>query len=95
MIMVSNNEFMHLWFEYLSWSCSYYLSLTCKDIFLREQDKGVLEGQSAVDRQDKFEDEMKRREREQIYFAPLGGESIAQCAQRIGTIFSMNNFFFI
>jgi len=53
------------------------------DIFLREQDKGILEGQSVGNRQDKFEDELKRREREQIYFAPLGGESIAQCAQRI------------
>jgi broad specificity phosphatase PhoE len=52
------------------------------DIFIREQDKGVLEGQSATGRQDKFEDELKRREREQIYWAPLGGESIATCAQR-------------
>jgi len=53
------------------------------DIFLREQDKGVLEGQSDISRQDKFEEELKRRNREAIYFAPLGGESIAQCAQRI------------
>lgn len=53
------------------------------DIFLREQDKGVLEGQSITGKLDNFGDELRRRERQEIYFAPMGGESIAQCAQRI------------
>jgi len=55
----------------------------CPEIFLREQDKGVLEGQSEITRKEIYELELKRKEREFVYWAPLGGESIAQCVQRI------------
>jgi len=58
-------------------------ALWSPDIFLREQDKGVLEGQSEIARKEIYELELKRKEREFVYWAPLGGESIAMCSQRI------------
>jgi len=53
------------------------------DIFLREQDKGILEGQSDLHKREQFEEEVRRQSRQEIYYASPGGESIAQCGQRI------------
>eukprot|EP01117_Protostelium_nocturnum_P002096 TRINITY_DN1273_c0_g1_i1.p1 TRINITY_DN1273_c0_g1~~TRINITY_DN1273_c0_g1_i1.p1 ORF type:complete len:354 (-),score=104.73 TRINITY_DN1273_c0_g1_i1:89-1150(-) len=53
------------------------------EITLRERDKGQLDNVSWIERNDKFADEMKRRKRDAFFWAPPGGESLAQICQRI------------
>jgi len=53
------------------------------EIYLREQDEGVLTGQSDMERERHFAEEMARRKRDAFYFAPVGGESVARVASRI------------
>jgi len=53
------------------------------EIFLREQDKGVLAGKSQAERLKDFASEMARRNRDTFYYAPPGGESLADCALRV------------
>eukprot|EP01103_Thecamoeba_quadrilineata_P010007 TRINITY_DN2057_c0_g4_i2.p1 TRINITY_DN2057_c0_g4~~TRINITY_DN2057_c0_g4_i2.p1 ORF type:complete len:213 (-),score=22.11 TRINITY_DN2057_c0_g4_i2:45-683(-) len=58
------------------------------DFYLRERDKGVLDGISSTERQKNHSDELKRRELDTFYWAPSGGESIANCCLRVDRILS-------
>lgn len=58
------------------------------DFYLRERDKGVLGGHSYKDRSKKFADELNRRYKDSFYWAPPGGESIANSCIRVDRILS-------
>lgn len=53
------------------------------ELYLREQDLGILAGHSLNQRAIKFAEENLRRSRDPFYYSPPGGESIAGCASRI------------
>jgi len=53
------------------------------EITLRERDKGLLDNVSWIERNEKYGDEMRRRKRDAFFWAPPGGESLAQICQRI------------
>jgi len=63
----------HLGFENADWH---------NEIYLREQDLGILGGTSAQQREHQ-EAEMERRNRDVFYWAPPGGESVADCTVRV------------
>jgi len=44
---------------------------------------GILGGQSDAQRMKEFSSEMNRRSRDAFYYAPPGGESVANCALRV------------
>jgi len=64
----------YLEFENAEWFSEFYL---------REQDMGVLSGKSSQQRKDEYAHELARRDRDAFYYAPPGGESIAECALRV------------
>jgi broad specificity phosphatase PhoE len=53
------------------------------EIVLRERDKGQMDNTSAVDKKTIFKEEMERRKRDAFFWAPPGGESLAQICIRI------------
>jgi len=53
------------------------------DLFIREQDIGQFTGASHADRAERFSQEVKQAKRDGFYFCAPGGESIAQCIQRV------------
>jgi len=53
------------------------------EFFLREQDMGVLSGQTEKQQTEEFASELERRSRDAFYYAAPGGESIANCALRV------------
>jgi len=53
------------------------------ELYLREQDLGILAGHSTNQRSLKFAEEEARRSRDPFYYCPPGGESIAGCASRV------------
>jgi len=63
----------HLGFENAEWFSEFYL---------REQDMGVLQNSSKTERNTQYKAEMERRSKDVFYYAPPGGESIANCALR-------------
>jgi len=58
------------------------------EIMLRERDKGQMDNVSWIERNDKFKDEMKRRKRDSFFWAPPGGESLANICNRIDHTFN-------
>jgi broad specificity phosphatase PhoE len=64
----------YLEFENAEWFSEFYL---------REQDMGVLAGKSSQQRKEEYAHELARRDRDAFYYAPPGGESIAECALRV------------
>lgn len=57
-----------------------------QELYLRERDWGQLDVMSQQERWEDFNREMKRRERDGIFFAPPGGESMAQLCLRIDRV---------
>eukprot|EP01114_Cavostelium_apophysatum_P016733 TRINITY_DN4817_c0_g1_i1.p1 TRINITY_DN4817_c0_g1~~TRINITY_DN4817_c0_g1_i1.p1 ORF type:complete len:353 (+),score=45.77 TRINITY_DN4817_c0_g1_i1:44-1060(+) len=58
------------------------------EIVLRERDKGLLDNVSWVERNEKYGEEMERRKRDSFFWAPLGGESMANICNRIDHTFN-------
>jgi len=58
------------------------------DFFLRERDQGVLANVSKKDRLEKFAHEVEKRDQDVFYFAPPGGESIANACLRVNRVLS-------
>jgi len=58
------------------------------EIVLRERDKGQLDNVSWIERNEKFADEMARRKRDSFFWAPPGGESLANICNRIEHTFN-------
>ena len=56
------------------------------ELYLRELDWGQLDVMSQAERWANFEREMKRRERDGLYWAPPGGESMAHGSLRVDRI---------
>jgi len=56
------------------------------DFFLRERDKGVMSSKSSFERKRLFAEEIKRRELDSFYWAPAGGESIANSCLRVDRV---------
>jgi len=56
------------------------------EFYLRERDKGVLTSTSKTERTKLFADELKRRELDSFYWAPAGGESIANSCLRVDRV---------
>jgi len=57
-----------------------------QELYLRERDWGQLDVMSQQERLTDFAREMNRRERDGIFFAPPGGESMAQLCLRIDRV---------
>lgn len=58
-----------------------------KEFYLRERDWGQLDNMSHEERQQRFGDELLRRERDKFYWAPAGGESTATVCLREERVF--------
>jgi len=58
------------------------------DFFLRERDQGVLAKVSKKERTEKFAHEVAKRDQDVFYFAPPGGESIANACLRVNHVLS-------
>jgi NAD+ kinase len=58
------------------------------EIVLRERDKGLLDNVSWVERNEKYAEEMARRKRDAFFWAPPGGESLANICTRIDHTFN-------
>jgi len=58
------------------------------EIVLRERDKGRMDNTSAVDKKTVFADEMERRKRDAFFWAPPGGESLADVCIRVEHTFN-------
>jgi len=58
------------------------------DFFLRERDQGVMANISKKDRLEKFAQEVEKRDQDTFYFAPPGGESIANACLRVNRVLS-------
>jgi len=58
------------------------------DFYLREQDMGILGSISKKDRISDLASELKRRELDEFYWAPPGGESVANACLRVNRIIS-------
>jgi len=56
------------------------------EFYLRERDKGVLTSISKAEREKLFANELKRRELDSFYWAPAGGESIANSCLRVDRV---------
>lgn len=56
------------------------------EFYLRERDWGVMDIATEYEKKTKFGEETKRRKIEPFYFAPAGGESIAQLCLRIDRV---------
>lgn len=54
-----------------------------REFYLRERDWGQLDIMSHEERLQRFAEEMARRERDQFYWAPAGGESMANVCLRL------------
>lgn len=54
-----------------------------RDFYLRERSIGVLDGLSEEEKKKKFADEMKRRKRDGFFWAPPGGEAMADACLRV------------
>lgn len=57
-----------------------------REVYLRERDHGQLDVMSHEERNRLFGDELKRRERDGIYWAPPGGESKANAMLRVDRV---------
>jgi len=53
------------------------------EFYLREQDMGVFGSLSNTERKEQFYTELERKKLDSFYFAPPGGESIANCCLRV------------
>eukprot|EP01113_Clastostelium_recurvatum_P032405 TRINITY_DN4166_c0_g1_i1.p1 TRINITY_DN4166_c0_g1~~TRINITY_DN4166_c0_g1_i1.p1 ORF type:complete len:346 (-),score=81.51 TRINITY_DN4166_c0_g1_i1:25-1062(-) len=58
------------------------------EIVLRERDKGQLDNISYSEKNERFGDEMARRKRDAFFWAPPGGESIANVCVRVDHTFN-------
>jgi len=58
------------------------------EILLRDRDWGQMEGLSFAERTARFNDELKRMERDHYLFSPPGGESLAEMSVRVDRILS-------
>eukprot|EP01111_Echinosteliopsis_oligospora_P002061 TRINITY_DN13016_c0_g1_i1.p1 TRINITY_DN13016_c0_g1~~TRINITY_DN13016_c0_g1_i1.p1 ORF type:complete len:370 (+),score=97.41 TRINITY_DN13016_c0_g1_i1:30-1112(+) len=58
------------------------------EIVLRERDKGHLDNVSWTEKNERFSDEMALRKRDSFFWAPPGGESIAQVCVRVDHTFN-------
>lgn len=58
------------------------------DFFLRERDQGVFSNISKSERNHKFSNEVHKRDQDIFYFAPPGGESVANACLRVGRVLS-------
>ncbi|KAL6059647.1 phosphoglycerate mutase (2,3-diphosphoglycerate-dependent) [Balamuthia mandrillaris] len=58
------------------------------DFFLRERDQGILAGLSKSQRKELLPLELQRRENDSFYYAPPGGESIANACLRVNRVIS-------
>eukprot|EP01094_Clydonella_sp_ATCC50884_P018419 TRINITY_DN3406_c1_g1_i1.p1 TRINITY_DN3406_c1_g1~~TRINITY_DN3406_c1_g1_i1.p1 ORF type:complete len:316 (-),score=96.65 TRINITY_DN3406_c1_g1_i1:602-1474(-) len=56
------------------------------DFYLRERDKGVLGGHSHAERGELYEDEMRFRKTDALYWCPPGGESVANACLRVDEV---------
>jgi len=68
-----------------------YMNLDAKwtcDFFLRERDQGVLQNLSKVEREIQYAAELKRQDTDMFYYAPPGGESIANSCMRVHRVLS-------
>eukprot|EP01112_Ceratiomyxa_fruticulosa_P021756 TRINITY_DN7777_c0_g1_i1.p1 TRINITY_DN7777_c0_g1~~TRINITY_DN7777_c0_g1_i1.p1 ORF type:complete len:412 (-),score=78.75 TRINITY_DN7777_c0_g1_i1:372-1607(-) len=58
------------------------------EIVLRERDKGTLDNISYTEKNERFGDELARRKRDSFFWAPPGGESIANVCVRVDHTFN-------
>jgi len=58
------------------------------DFFLRERDQGAFGSLSKAERTSKFSNEVAKRDRDVFYFAPPGGESVANACLRVHRVLS-------
>jgi NAD+ kinase len=58
------------------------------EIVLRERDKGPLDNTSVIERNEKWAEEMERRKRDSFFWAPPGGESLANVCVRVDHTFN-------
>jgi len=58
------------------------------EIVLRERDKGHMDNISWAEKNDRFKSEMELRKRDSFFWAPPGGESIAQVCVRVDHTFN-------
>jgi len=63
----------HLGFDNAKWEI---------DFTIRERDKGVFSGLTEREKKEQYE-ELKRMEKDDFYWSPLGGESVAELCQRV------------
>ncbi|KAG8465534.1 hypothetical protein KFE25_002841 [Diacronema lutheri] len=56
------------------------------ETFLRERDLGIFDLMSHAERKLKFAEELRRRERDRFFFAPPGGESLADVCLRVDRV---------
>ncbi|KAF8822330.1 phosphoglycerate mutase family protein [Cardiosporidium cionae] len=56
------------------------------ETYLRERDRGVLANKSHVEREKHFSEELRRKRRDDFYWQPSGGESIANLCLRVDRV---------
>jgi len=59
------------------------------EFLIRERDNGVLSGLSNIEKELLYHDEILRRNKNLFYFAPIGGESIANVCLRVEQFLSL------
>lgn len=56
------------------------------DFFLRERDYGLFDVMPEAERVEKFPDHIRHKDRDGLYWAPPGGETMANAAMRLGRL---------